>query len=102
MKEPSDLSFIEKTIIAQAETYITEENALQIGRYLFNAHKKGRLHEQHYEGLQKLKILTQDKNLISAETAYLSDFYEPELRIESIYKYDFYVSNTYFENPDIK
>lgn len=102
VKETSDLSFIEKTIIGQAETYITEENALQIGRYLFNAHKKGKLHEQHYEGLQKLKVLTQEQNLISAETAYLSDFYEPELRIESIYKYDFYVSNKYFESPNLK
>ena len=102
VEEPSDLSFIEKTIIGQAETYITEENALQIGRYLFNAHKKGKLHEQHYEGLQKLKVLTQEQNLISAETVYLSDFYEPELRIESIYKYDFYVSNKYFESPNLK
>ncbi|MBD2458616.1 DUF3883 domain-containing protein [Nostoc sp. FACHB-87] len=102
VKEPSDLSFIEKTIIAQAETYVNEENALQIGRYLFNAHKKGRLQEQHYEGLQKLKILTQEKSLITAETAYLSDFYEPELRIESIYQYDFYVSSTYFESPNLK
>lgn len=102
VKEPSDLSFIEKTIIAQAETYITEENALQIGRYLFDTHKKGKLHEQHYEGLQKFKLLTQEQNLISSETAYLSDFYEPELRIESIYKYDFYVSSKYFEYPNLK
>ncbi|MFM6155167.1 MAG: hypothetical protein ACKPE3_19575, partial [Sphaerospermopsis kisseleviana] len=69
VKEPSDLSFIEKTIIAQAETYITEENALQIGRYLFDTHKKGKLHEQHYEGLPKFKLLTQEQNLISSETA---------------------------------
>ncbi|MBG1267486.1 sacsin N-terminal ATP-binding-like domain-containing protein [Nostoc sp. WHI] len=102
VSEPSDLSFIEKNIIAQVDTYITKDNALQIGRYLFNAHKKGTLQEQHYEELQKFKIITKEKNLITAESTYLSDFYEPELRIETVYKNDFYVSDTYFESKDFK
>ncbi|WP_254173137.1 sacsin N-terminal ATP-binding-like domain-containing protein [Planktothrix pseudagardhii] len=102
VKEPSDLSFIEKTIIAQADTYIIKENALQIGRYLFNAHKKGILREQHYEGLYKFKLITKGKNLIASNKAFLSDFYEPELRLESIYENDFYVSDDYFEGKDLK
>ncbi|MBD2519192.1 DUF3883 domain-containing protein [Nostoc sp. FACHB-973] len=102
VRDPSDLSFIEKTIIAQFDTYITKDNALQIGRYLFNAHRKGILQEQHYEDLERFKIITQEKSLISAESAYLSDFYEPELRIETVYKNDFYVSDTYFESKDFK
>jgi Domain of unknown function (DUF3883) len=102
VKEPSDLSFIEKTIIAQADTYIIKENALQIGRYLFNAHKKGILQEQHYEGLNKFKLITKGKNLIASNKAFLSDFYEPELRLESIYENDFYVSDDYFEGKDLK
>jgi len=102
VKKPSDLSFIEKTIIDQGEIYITEENALQIGRYLFDNYKEGKLQERHYEGLKKIKLLTQEKTLISAETAYLSDFYEPELCIESIDDHDFYVSSKYFEHPNLK
>src|SRR5690606_10621534 len=39
VKEPTDVSFIEKTIIEQGETFVTKDNAISIGRYLFNAHK---------------------------------------------------------------
>ncbi len=102
VKEPSDISFIEKTIIAQADTFITEDNALQIGKYLFNAHKKGLLQDEHYQDLQNFKLLTKHGSLISAIDTYLSDFYEPDLRIEKVYVNDFYVSETYFESKDLK
>lgn len=102
VKEPSVLSFIEKTIIAECETYITTNNALKIGRFLFDAHKKGQLKEEHYEGLKNSKFLTQNQNLIAAKSAYLSDFYEPELCLESVYSYDFYVFNQYVEDVNIK
>jgi hypothetical protein len=102
VKEPSDLSFIEKTIIEQGETFVTNENAIEIGRYLFNAHKKGVLQDNHYENLQNLKVLTKQNSLISASKSFLSDFYEPDLRIESVYDSDIFVSEKYFENKDLK
>ncbi len=102
VKEPSDISFIEKTIIAQVDTYITKENALQIGRYLFNAHKKGVLQDEHYEKLQSLKLLTKEDTLVTAGNSFLSNFYDPELRLETTYKNDFYVSETYLEGKDLK
>jgi Domain of unknown function (DUF3883) len=102
VREPSDLSFIEKNIIGQSDTYITKENALQLGRYIFNAHQKGLLRGEHYQGLQKFKVLTKGGDLISAETAYLSDFYKPELSLETVYKNDFYTSEVYFQNKDFK
>lgn len=102
IKEPSDLSFIEKTIIGQGDTFVTKENAVEIGRYLFIAHKKGVLQDNHYEKLQNLKILTKQRSLISSSKSFLSDFYEPDLRIESVYHNDIFVSDKYFENKDLK
>jgi hypothetical protein len=102
VREPSDLSFIEKTIIEQGDTFVTPKNAIQIGRYLFNAHKKGILQEQHYKHLNNLKILTKKENLNSAIKCFLSDFYEPDLKIENEYKNDIYVSDKYFEGKDLK
>ncbi|MBX2890644.1 MAG: hypothetical protein KF734_06930 [Saprospiraceae bacterium] len=102
MKEPSDLSFIEKTIIEQGDTFVTKENAIEIGRFLFNAHKKGVLQEQHYEGLKNLPLLTKENSLIKSNSGFLANFYEPELRLEGVYKNDFYVSENYFESKDLK
>jgi hypothetical protein len=102
IKEPSDISFIEKTIIGQLDTYITIDNALEIGRYLLNSHKKGVLQENHYEKLQKIKLLTKENNLISAKKSFLSDFYNPDLHIEKICVNDFYVSENYFEDKDLR
>ncbi len=102
VKEPSDLSFIEKTIIEQGDTFVTKDNAIEIGRYLFNAHKKGVLQDNHYEMLQNLRILTRQNSLIPASKSFLSDFYEPDLRIESVYDNDIFVSEKYFENKDLK
>jgi Domain of unknown function (DUF3883) len=102
VREPSDLSFIEKNIIGKSDTYVIKENAVQLGRYIFNAHQKGLLRGEHYQGLQKFKVLTKGGNLISAETAYLSDLYKPELSLETVYKNDFYTSEVYFQNKDFK
>ncbi|MCX2478369.1 hypothetical protein OQY15_04660 [Pedobacter sp. MC2016-15] len=102
VKEPTDVSFIEKTIIDQGQTFVTRDNAINIGRYLFNAHKKGNLEEHHYEKLGKLQVLTKEKSLINASDSFLADFYEPLLKIESVYNNDFYISEEYVVDGDSK
>lgn len=102
VKEPSDLSFIEKTIIEQGDTFVTKANAIEVGRYLFNTHKKGVLQEKHYDKLQNLKVFTKKNSLILATKSFLSDFYEPDLRIEGVYDNDIFVSEKYFESKDLK
>ncbi|MBN8683995.1 MAG: DUF3883 domain-containing protein [Chitinophagales bacterium] len=102
VKEPSDLSFIEKSIIAQGKTYVTKENAIVIGRYLFNTHKKGLLQEWHYEQLYNLNVITTKNSLVSSNESFLSDFYEPELKLEQTYFQDFFISSEYIEEKDLK
>lgn len=101
IKEPTDISFIEKTIIGDDE-FITEENAIKIGRYLFNAYKKRLLTEDLFSELQYVKVLTQQGTLKDAQESFLSDFYEPKLKLEGFYNNDFYISKEYFDGEDLR
>lgn len=101
VKEPSDISFIEKTLIAEGDSFITQNNVIEIGRYLFNAHKKGLLTNDHYSDLHRINILTKLNNLTYAQDCFLSDFYTPNLKLEKTYNKDFYVSESYFASDDL-
>ena len=100
VKEPSDISFIEKTIIDDKD-YVTKENAIAVGRYLFKAHQKGLINNLHYHRLKTIKILTKQNSLVNAINSYLSDFYEPKLEIEELYDNDFYVSEAYYKESEL-
>ena len=99
VQEPSDISFIEKTIIGD-ENYVTIDNAIEVGRYLFN--NKEILKDEHFDSLRTFKIITKENNLIKAQDAFLSDFYQPELKLEEFYKNDFYVSENYHKGSELK
>lgn len=101
VKDPTDLSFIEKTIIGDSE-FIKVENAIEIGRYLFNAHKKGILTGTHYSKLSQVNFLTQKGTLKKPQDCYISDFYEPELKLEKFCDIDFFINTEYFEEKDLK
>lgn len=99
VKEPTDINFIEKTIIGD-ESFINEENAIEVGRYLFKA--KNLLKEEHFSDLQNIKLLTQKGNLINAQECYLSDLYEPKLKLEKFCNIDFFVSEDYYKEKDLR
>jgi hypothetical protein len=101
VKEPTDINFIEKTIIGQSD-FVTKDNVIKVGRYLFNAHKKGSLTESHYQKLQNFSLFTKQNNLISANEAFLSDFYDPELKLEPVCEIDLFVSEDYYSEEDLK
>jgi hypothetical protein len=95
VKEPTDIAFIEKTII-EDEDYITVENAINVGRYLFSAHRKGLLTENLYAALKKINLLSRKNTLIAAQDSFLSNFYEPQLKLEQICVDDIFVSASYY------
>lgn len=101
VREPSDLSFIEKTIIEQASSYVTTINAIEVTRFLFNAHKKAILQSYHYDGLQQLPLLTKKGTLVAAGSSFLSNFYEPSLKLENSYNENFYVTEGYQQHKDL-
>lgn len=101
VKEPSDEAYLENEIIGNIENCIDINNYLQVTRYIFNQHKKGLLSELHYDQLQDLKILTTKNDFRAAKECYLSDFFEPSLRLEKVNKEGTYVSIKYKQQEDL-
>lgn len=101
VKEPSDEAYLENEIIGNIENCIDKNNYLQVTRYIFNQHKKGLLSEWHYDKLQDLKIFTISKEFKLAKECYLSDFYEPSLKLEKVNEAGAYVSETYKQQEDL-
>lgn len=101
VKEPSDIAYLENEIIGNIENCITKDNYLRVTRYLFNQHKKALVTDWHFEKLQDLKIFTKNKDFKSANECYLSDFYEPSLKLEKLNEAGKYVSETYKQPEDL-
>ncbi len=100
VSEPTDIDFIKKSIIGN-KNFISADNIIDVYRYLFNAHKKGLLSDVYVE-LKDINIITKKETLKKVEDCYLSDFYEPELKLEMVYDNDFYISNSFFYDGDMK
>jgi hypothetical protein len=101
VKEPSDIAYIENELIGNIETCITHENYKQVTRYLFNQYKKNLLTEWHLECLGDFKLFTIKKEFVEAKNCYLSDFYEPILKLEKILDDGKFVSREYKGSGDL-
>lgn len=101
VKEPSDTAYLENEIIGNIETIIDKKNYLQVTRYLFNQHKKALLSEWHYNKLQDLKLFSTSKEFVPAKQCYLSDLYEPLLKLEKVNEAGKYVSESYKQVGDL-
>lgn len=101
VKEPSDMAYIENEIIGNIENCIDSYNYLKVTRYIFNQHKKGLLNEVHYKKLQDLRIYTIKKDFSTAKECYLSDFYEPSLKLQKVNEAGSYVSELYKQAEDL-
>jgi hypothetical protein len=108
--ERTDLTYLNKTIIPNAATYITSENAIKTIKMLFTLFQKNTISKKELDQLKKLKLLTTRKTLISTEQCFFSDQYKPRLLLEEYLKtkedkflsYDYVSSNIYRrENEDL-
>jgi hypothetical protein len=82
----TDLTYLYRTIIPNASTYITLENALKIIQILFNLFQEDKINEKELDQLKCLKLLTTCGRLIQAERCYFSDQYKPRLPLEDYLK----------------
>lgn len=98
--EKSDVTFIVKTIIPNAETFITPENAFTTIQNIFNLFEKGEIGRDVLAKLARLRLLTIGGSLIPAHDCFLSDDYHPTLKLQSHLEDDIFVSTEYItENP---
>lgn len=93
--EKTDISFITKTIIPNAESYITLENAVKTMHDLFSLYKKGDLAAGMLSSLSNLKLMTAQGCLLKASECFLSKIYLPRLEIEGVLNKDIFVSDVY-------
>lgn len=97
VQEPTDASFIEKTIIGDKE-FITTENAIDVGRYLFKAYKKGEIN--YLYKLSDIRLLTVKGNLRRASDCYLSTKYVPVFELQSFCDIDIFITEEYVCSGD--
>lgn len=99
VKEPSQVAFVTNVIIPNLtqENFINSSNFLQITRYLFRLYKDNLLDEGMLESLRELKLKTKQTELSfkEAQSCFLSNKYQPALRIEGIIKEVSFVSEEY-------
>jgi len=102
LTEKTDITYITQTILPQIDSYVNDENAIQVLRDLFVLYRKGNLKEDLIKRLSKIKLLTQQGSLCSAEECFLSNFYSPRLEIEKVLENDIFVNTKYCEDTSDK
>lgn len=94
VQQLSNLSFIE--YLYKNDNYITEENAIEIGKFVFHIYQTEDLFgEISSYKLGYVKFLSSKGSLKSAKELYLSEKYKPELNIEPLLDEDIFISDKY-------
>ena len=96
IEEASDISIIKKVICRPG--YVTKENAIEIGKFLFRVFKRNLFREISPSKLASISLLTKNGTLINATDAYLGSVYKPNMDIEPVYKEDIFLSEDYIES----
>ncbi len=99
VKEPSQIAYVTNVIIPSLKqpNFINDDNYLQITHYLFRLYKDNLLDEEMLESLRELRIKTKSPKITFKEAQYcfLSNRFQPQLKIEELIKEVYYVSEDY-------
>lgn len=96
----SDITFIKKVICKRE--YVTKDNAIDVGRYLFATYRKIDIFEEigdYY--LSEIRFLTKNGTLSYARDLFLGSFFKPETDIECVCDEDIFIDEQYAKNEDI-
>lgn len=96
--EKTDLSYLQKTILANPSAYTTLENAIPTIQTIYKLYLNHEIDEELLSQLGELKLLTKNDNLVAANQCYLSDLYRPRLPLEALITEDIFVSESYLSN----
>lgn len=102
VKEKTDITYITQKILPYASIYMNEGNAISEIQKLFSLYRKGDLQENLLHQLSEINLMTTKNTLVQASKCYLSDFYNPRLKIEKILREDIFVSEKYCVNTHDK
>lgn len=99
LEKASDISVVRNVICE--EGFINEDNAIDVGRFLFGVSQKEDLFGEisdYY--LQDIKFLSKQGTLMKIDELYLGHAYNPDFDIEPVLNQDIYVSEDYIDSDD--
>lgn len=102
VKEKTDITYITQNILPHASNYVNKDNAISEIQKLFSLYRKGDLRKDLIQQLSEIKLMTNKNTLLQASECYLSDFYNPRLKIEKILKENMFISEQYCYNTQEK
>jgi len=106
VQEPSQEAYVTNVIIPniKKDDYINTGNFLKITHYLFRLYMGNKLDEEMLESLRELKLKTNktDLSFMEAQHCFLSNEYQPQLKLEGIIKQLYFVSEDYLSLHDNK
>lgn len=78
VSEPGSVAYLEKEIIDNIDNCITNQNYLEVTKFIFDLHASGSLEDRHYVDLQELPLKT-NRGLKKANQCVLSDKFNPTI-----------------------
>ncbi|WP_318507847.1 sacsin N-terminal ATP-binding-like domain-containing protein [Bacillus sp. T3] len=101
VKDSSEIEILRRSIYHMIEhKLINASNAIIVGQFVFKVYKSGKLSDLDYQKLKKLWLLTSKSKILLPEKCYLSNLYDPELKIENILNDGNFISENYVEKRE--
>lgn len=94
VKMPYDIEIFRSSVVKIFDR-INIDNAIPISRFIFMLFQSGQLNDNDYNKLKKMKLITINKNFVLPKDCYLSDIYNPSLKLQSKFKKGNFVSDEY-------
>lgn len=101
IKEKTELSYIETNILPNIEDYITTDSAIKQTKDFYELFTQGKLTQDIFNKLSKMKVLTTKGNKIPISDCYFSNCFNPEVELETLLDRDIFLNENYlFANKD--
>lgn len=102
VKYPKNIEILRKSVFPMINNdHITVDNTLDITNFIFKLYTNGELADSDYTTLRKIKLLT-NNGLKVVQDTYLSNVYNPKLKLEELVPEQSYISKEYIlNNSDI-
>ena len=99
--EDLSLSNYLRDVYCKQNYKINNDNAIEVGKIVYDAFLKGSLEDIPERFLKQLKFLSTKDELHYADELYLSHVYHPNFELESLMDCDMFVSEKYTEYGDV-
>lgn len=100
VKMPYGIEIFRNSIVKMLDNKMDLNNAIPIGRFIFSLYLSGQLNDNDYCKLQKLKIITINRELLIPKDCYLADIYQPGLKLQEKLEKGNFVSEEYISEND--